>query len=695
MSGAVLDDAQLRAAGAPLDQPLVIRGPAGTGKTLALLERLRRALATAGPDDRVWLTTPNPAGNADLRRRLGAAADPRIMCASPSELALSLLRETNPAATIADDVFAAVAFETAAADIVDEAWTQGDDLDPEVSGIRSPQRFRAQAFRLFRKLRANGIEAEAFEAMCRRGLTQFYAHPPNFTSTKLLLRTQEQYRDSLFVDAPELARQRDREADLIKVLVAMYRRYLDAVVNAGIVIESEAVVQASALLRQGRLGRPPLAVFVDDAQDLSAAELSFLTLAGGSSLTFAGDREQATRTFAGRSSKALENGAAVELTTPHRARETAKYRPPTQALEALRLADDVRAALAAGTPPREIAVLARGLRGIEPYLDALLATGIDVEIGGSLDLFSFGPIEDVLAALWTVADPYRHDWTMRNLEAPWLNLSDASIAILCAEPPDAQELLFELPDEIETSPSRRASGRGRMLRFGRNFLRGDADSALDPPIRDRLAAFRAARDRWEEVERSADLPSLVGLVAAETILACAPGGSRGAFIGRLAEVLVAHARRYSASAPFASLHDYLLFIEAAMDFEDELVFVEPRDRDAVALFDIETAKGREFSDVFVVNVKAGAFPRWYVPDAFLFYPTLGVVAKENVGEGARAARTAKFTYAMSEHVTREKYCEEERRAFRCALTRASRRVTALASGTPTRGVSAPELLAEL
>jgi superfamily I DNA/RNA helicase len=684
---------QGRAVSAPLDAPLAIRGATGTGKTTALLARLHAHLDRLDPGERIWLTSPCGGSMEALRERL--AGDPRVTCAAPAAFALDLVRQVEPDASIADDVYAAVAFENAAAELVDESWTRNDDVDPEVSGIRSPQRFRAQAFRLFRKLRANGIEPDRFEQTCRRGLTEFYANPPNFTSTKLLLGTQEQYRDSLFVDAAELDRQRLREADLIKVLAALYRRYIDAVVNAGVTIDSEVVLRAVKLLREGRILSPVRAVYCDDAQDLSAAELELIKAAGGTALTFAGDREQATRTFAGRSTKALEGATAIELNERFRTPAIAKYRPSTQALEALRLAEDIRTALASGTPPAQIAVLARGLRGIEPYLDALFARGIHVSVAGALDLFAFPEIEDVLGALWSVADPYRHDWTMRNLEAPWLNLSDAAIAHLCSDPPDAQVLLFELPDEIETSPSRRSSGRARMLRFGRNFVRGDADAALDPEIRERLQAFRAARERWERLERSLDLASLVETVAAETVLASA-SGSRAAFVRDLVTALSAHARRFTDAQPLASLHDYLLYTEAAGEIEDELVYVAPRNApDAVTICDIETAKGREFADVFIVNVRAGAFPRWYVPDAFLFYPKLGIVAKENVGEGARAARTAKFTFAMADMATRERYCEEERRAFRSAVGRASGRVTAMGWGTPTRGISAPELLNEV
>jgi superfamily I DNA/RNA helicase len=71
-----------------------------------------------------------------------------------------------------------------------------------------------------------------------------------------------------------------------------------------------------------------------------------------------------------------------------------------------------------------------------------------------------------------------------------------------------------------------------------------------------------------------------------------------------------------------------------------------------------------------------------------------MIAKENVGE-ARAARTAKFTYYMFRTKAREAYNKEERRAFVYAMRRAKRSLLVTACERATRGVTAPEFLAEL
>lgn len=115
---------------------------------------------------------------------------------------------------------------------------------------------------------------------------------------------------------------------------------------------------------------------------------------------------------------------------------------------------------------------------------------------------------------------------------------------------------------------------------------------------------------------------------------------------------------------------------------------------AVRICSIDAVRGREFDHVIIPGARAGSFPRWYVPEAFLYSPSLGMIAKENVGE-ARAARTAKFTYYMFRTKAREAYNREERRAFVYAMRRARKSVLVTACEKPTRGLTAPEFLAEL
>jgi superfamily I DNA/RNA helicase len=336
----------------------------------------------------------------------------------------------------------------------------------------------------------------------------------------------------------------------------------------------------------------------------------------------------------------------------------------------------------------------RNLRCAHVYVEALLAAGIPTDVGGAASLYEFPAVLDALAALWSAVDPFRHEYLLRNLEAPWLRLSDASIAVLCGDAEAPQPLLFELPEGEPEEDAGPRWDRRRDLRLGRNVTRGDVDSALSPEARERVEAFRAARERWEGAARTLGPAELARLIFDESVLATLRDDARGRFEGGLVARLIDEVDAFSAREPLGSLGDFLTWAERVAEAEADLLNLALRDRGALRVVDVEAAKGDEFDAVFVVDVRAGAWPRYYVPDAFLFMPAAGMIPKENVGD-ADAARTAKFTYSLFRYKLREKYNAEERRAFYCAASRARQRLYVSASGRATRGVSAPEILEEL
>ncbi|HTV74934.1 MAG TPA: ATP-dependent helicase [Candidatus Acidoferrales bacterium] len=730
------DERQLEAARHPFASPLiVIDGPAGTGKTQALLARAQRIAASLTSDQAVLLAAPDAIKLESLAHALPADFErAHVRTATLAEIAFETLvrhaiEHQEPEPGLIDDVRAAHLFEQAGAELFSLEWGEfvSAEIDPEIAGLRTPERFAAAAYRLIRKLRSAQIDPGEFRAICLRGTTSFYAHPPNFASPDLITGTGAAYRDSLRVDAAELARQREREIDLAKILARLYERYCERLRTQRCHTPADALDAGTHLLRAdvslaGAVKERYPYACIDDAQDLTGGELSFLEALYGGELrgvTLAGDAAQSTCTFAGARGQRTLAQAAVRFTLERqhrcapailqvarrvidvRANGTAVpqavslYRATTVQDEADFVADNVAAAIAGGTAPQRIALIARSVRCMGDYLQALLARNVPLDIAGDANLYDFPVVQDALAALWSVADPYRHDWLLHTLEAPWLALSDASIALLCGEPSSPQAQLFELPGG-ESDPARARWDRHRDLRLGRNVTRGDRDADLPAETRERIVAFRAARERWEAFERKLDLVELARLIVGETVLATRSEGDgaqrfNDALIARLIDDVAA----FTAREPLGSLHDYLHYVERVAETDEDLLTLRPRRTDSVSVLSVEAAKGRQFEDVFLVDARASGFPRYYVPDAFLFYPSLGIIAKENVGEGARSARTAKFTYAMYKFKTRERYVEEERRAFACAATRASERLWISASGRPTRGAAAPELLEEL
>jgi superfamily I DNA/RNA helicase len=731
-----LDPEQQAALDHSFDGPgLALTGAPGTGKTFALILRAERA-ATLGP---ALLSAPTDAALATLRATVARRdAPPNLAIRTLPDVAFDILAAAGTPLRRIDDLEGARRFAAVADGLFSLDWLEftpepderAEGIDPEITGLRTPERFRAAAYRLVRKLRGAGIAPDAFSQTSLRGATQFYSGAVRLNDPALIADTAQKYRDSLVVDPRELARQHAREIDLVKILARLYAAQLEDLASAAVATDIEALVRAAYAVandpraRERARGIGP--VLIDQAEDLTPAAWAFVCAlrgADGAGLTLAGDPDQATRTFAGACGAALfaKLPLRIELMRPHR-REAALVAAARRALvpatpgvaktrcaaidilprqaskhdEARAVAERVAALLASGVSPNELAIVTRTLRTAAPFVGALLARGVPVELHGDADLYDLPVVQDALAVLWALADPFRHDWLMRNLEAPWLNLCDATIALLCGEPSDPQALLFALP-ESDADNGRNRWDRNRDLRLARNVLRGDRDRDLTDEARERLDGFRAALARYERLERTASLAELAQTMLEETVLAECGESAAGRFARSACARLRARIERFATAHPLAGLWDFLRSAESEHRADDELIELEagPFDPEpTVSVCSVDGAKGRTFAHVFVVDLRAGAFPRYYVPDAFLYTQRFGVVPKENVGD-AKAARTAKFTYVISKIAARENYNKQERRALYTAASRAREHLTLSASGRATRGASTPEFFEEL
>ena len=724
-----------RALALPVEHGLLaFTGPPTSGKTEALVRRFA-ALAANDPGiaGAAIVTAARGDGARALAERMRAASGLAVEGATLDVLAFELLRahplETGLALDLelVDPLDATEIFERAAEPLFSAEWADwlDPDVDPEIAGLRTPDRFADAALRLIRKLRDAGIDDDAFLKMAQRGATTFYATPPNLASPALVAATKDEHRASLAAGPQELERQRKRELDLAKILARLYRAYNAELVRRGCLTASDALVEATRLLEQrpaiaGALRRRLRVAFVDDAHDLPAAALRFLRALFGDALdgvAVAGDPSAATQTFAGARPDRIFGHAATTVALEARALhpqiaavmratidpDVARAIPGGDAVTVARCADRaaeaelvatrVAALVANGTPPGRIAVLHRTLRTMLPYEDALVARDVPIALAGDPALFERADVLDALSLLWTAVDPFRHAWTLRALQTPMLRLSDASIAVLCGEPANPQPALFTLPDEPETD---RRWDRRRDVRLATNLLRGERDDDLSPLARERVRAFRARRARWCGWLRGTDVATAALAIVEDGGLLLARDGEtpartrlRATLIARLAGVIGAYAARH----PFDDLARTLAYCERLAPAEQGPPIADERD-DAVVVASVDRVLARRFDHVFVVDARAGAFPPYYVPDAFLFSPTHGMVPKECAGD-ARAARTAKFTW-YDHHVNpRAAYVKEQRRLFAAALGRADRSVTVTASGRATRGIAAPELAAEV
>ncbi|HEX3548825.1 MAG TPA: UvrD-helicase domain-containing protein [Candidatus Elarobacter sp.] len=315
---------------------LAFTGPPTSGKTEALVRRFA-ALLAADPElpGAAIVTAARADGARALARRIAAVTGAAVRGATLDELAFELLRahplETGLALDLerVEPIDAEEIFERAAAPLFSAEWSDwlGADVDPEIAGLRTPNRFAAAALRLIRKLREAGIDDDAFLAMALRGATAFYANPPNLTSPALVAATKDEHRVALAAGPSELDRQRRRELDLAKILARLQRAYAHELVRRGCLTASDALVEATRLLENHPaiargLRRRLRVAFVDDAQDLSPAGLRFLRALFGDALdgvTVAGDPDAATQTFGGSRPERIFGRAATSVALAARA----------------------------------------------------------------------------------------------------------------------------------------------------------------------------------------------------------------------------------------------------------------------------------------------------------------------------------------------------------------------------------------
>ncbi len=676
---------QRSAVDAPYDECFAILGAAATGKSTALAERIARA------------------------RRLHPEADPLVLGPERSmdEYAAALLRSQRLDVTLIDDVEAELTFSEACAPLFALQWEEfaENQLDPEVPGLRSPERFLRSAFRLIRRLRDAEVDPALLLARSLAGATEFYANPPNLADPTLLTATKNSYHDSLAATPEELLRQHRREIDLAKILTKLYQRYLELVRVSGRMTGRDAVIAAAQCVRE----ESPLGsalrdrhrfAFVDDAQNLTNAQLALLSAIFGERLagvTLCGDpasaisglrRTQPEVTFARARSK-------IELHEAHRSPRRELQRVPTPRDEAALIGERVGAWLSEGVRAEKIAVLFRSVKNVASYEAALLDRNVPAIVSGDLNAFADRRALDAVALLWNVYDPFRHDWLLRTLANPAFGLSDASLAALCGEPPDPQRPLFAFDEE--PAPTSRASrwNPKRDLRLGWNLIRGERDDALSEDAAARVQRFRACRQRWLQIMEEAPFETFARTVWKEGLGREGDPGSARARAQQVAlRRLLDRLNEFVDKKPDATLAEILEYAERRMESDLDTCDQENAREGFVQILSVEAARGREFDHVIVASAQPGAFPCWYSPDAFLFSPRFGMIPKDNVGD-ARSSRTAKFSYYMFRMKAPQQYYDRERRAFAYALRRARNTVLITASGTPTRGKTAPEFLEEL
>jgi DNA helicase-2/ATP-dependent DNA helicase PcrA len=346
------------------------------------------------------------------------------------------------------------------------------------------------------------------------------------------------------------------------------------------------------------------------------------------------------------------------------------------------VAGQVRAAVDAGTPARECAVLVRARSDFADLHAALTAAGLPVEVVGLGGLLSLPEVADVLAVLEVLDDPAANAALLRLLTGPRWRLGPRDLAQLGRR---ARELLA-VGDDAPTSRSTSPDSALEEAVAGidpcdvvalTDALDRPGAAGWSPEALQRITALNAEL-RLLRAHRDEPLLDLVHRVLEVTGLDVELAASPEAVQARRRESLAAF---LDVVADFtdldgeSSLSSFLAFLRAADEHERGLDAVTPAGSDAVQLLTAHRAKGLEWDVVACPDLTAKVFPadtlrgRWTTTAAVLPGPLRGDADDQPRLDDHDKQGHARFVQDCRDHLERE-----ERRLGYVAFTRARHRL---------------------
>lgn len=700
-----LPEMSARVAGYDGAAPLCVCGPPGSGKTSALAARAIR-LSSGGP---IVVVCPNAASctafGAAIQAR-GGVGNPIVVDTLAGHAAAWMRAEfaasgASPDLVVGSDVDSVALARAAGKPILDMTWPgfRSSDFTLDLPFLGRPDIFFEEAAALFRQLRRWGISADEFDVRCAAGLSEFYGEDVErarvfCADANVRSRASSRGRDALTADAARLRTQKHAERELSKLLSYLYREYRTAARGARVLCGEDVVDEALQWLGRDRgacerVAARFCAIIVDDAEDAEpavAAIVELMTAAGLTDVAAAYSEASAIDGIGGRRIFMLGDGAhRVEFPPPVPAETpiAAAARFDGEAAEADAVAGSIRELLAQGTPPADIMVLARDADGAAVYNRLLGERGVPITASPTAWQAPHD-IADLLALACIVADPYDHAHLMRVLSSPLVGLSDFSLLTLCRDPVDAGQLSLDVGlDDMRIKGARAMA----PTTLADNALYGNADLNLADHARASLIAFRQRWSEWRRECANRSVPSaLAYLIEAAGFRAswhAAPHHLRGRLANDATRLLAG-----AAGSSRMSLHDVACALEEGFGCIAPAADVP----DAVACRTINGAKGLRKPYVFVMGVAHERFPRVYISRSMAFSKNFGLIVRENVA--GPAPQTAKFAWYYAKYDAKQRYLEEERRALRYALSRATRAAHASGFGKPPRWAAGQDLLAD-
>lgn len=684
------------------DRRLIITGAPGSGKTAALAARAARL----GERGQVIAICSHPSSCVALREALERCDAPATVVVDTLGGHLARWLRANYASSgapadleIGDGEARKETLAIAARGLLDLAWPElASGVDLDLPHLSRPAAFLDVAAELFRTLRRSRVTADDFEQRCRSGTVVFYGDDVESTQARLNEiaargRLSRRGRAAVAVGPDALRQQKRAEAGLVEILARLYREYVSAAVSSRVKSNEDVIDEGLRWLEREpaaatAIAAPIAGVIVDDAEDAEPALpqlLSILGEAGVADLAIAGWEDAAIDGFEGRrpALKAPDGEASTMTLTPPPPPERVVRRFDTEEEEIGWLAGRVDELLSNGVAPSDIALLTRGEDAAALYAAALGRSGVPA-LPPPQRFAAPEDIADLLALGAVVENPTDVEFLLRVVASPLLGLSDAGVWALCRGAGGDAQLQLDLGIIERERGAKTVREKGALVR---NVWQGSADDVLPETARTTMAAFRARLLEWARRAESSPPARVLAMLLAEAGFALRWRLGPEHLRARLADDgqrVVEAAIGYAADGRPGPLG------RLARACVDGTMHARPAHRVGMECNAIVAAKGRRWQHVFVAGVSYERFPRIYLPRAMAFSPTFGLLVRENVGPGP--AQTAKFAWYYAKHDAKKRYLDEERRALRYGLTRATISATATGFGRPPPWAADHDLL---
>lgn len=623
----------------PLGAPAIVDAGAGTGKTYTIINRVEYLHRTGQCEAKhILLLTFARKAAAELRRRVLERLGPNVeppLCATFHAFASSVLSQhaydldVSPDATVIEDIDARLEFRSAFDEIV-----YGNDVDASAFPLRPFQRepLRDGLFAIAQRLKEHDVPIDQFLRRALHAASEIeristLVIRPRGKTSKPRKPIAETTPAALLSEAED-ARARARAA------AEIFRRY-DGRLRARHALTYADLLR---LARRGIAAHPELAVelagrfqhcIVDEFQDTDDSQWRFLQTLFGDELervTAVGDPRQSIFGFRGATPQnvaefaALPGSSTYALTENRRSRQEildfahsviepttgdaaplrAQRGPASEqivhlssrwasAAEPAPNADACRTAqadvvartiaglLARGRAPRDIALLSRNKTLVQPFTAALRTHGIPFRLLGGAGFYETPEVQDAVAWLRLLADPFDGQAVARLCASPMCGLSDG-----------ATTQLANGMDQDATA-------------FARRVLVDPLPADMDADSLKRMEHLRAVVDALEPYASASLSVSLPAVFEKSGIIASFEHAADLQAVANLHK-LFALAADFQARHREAQARDFVAYIDEIQRVEFDDREADSPASDAVTIMTVHAAKGLEWPVVFVIDV---------------------------------------------------------------------------------------------